>query len=101
MLLDFLDNLLVIVLVDLLFVDLHDAIPLFQACQICWRVGVHFANELTGLALLRMQIEAIASEIGPDLQVALTGLAGRVGNCRRGKKTENICMHTKLKRKSK
>lgn len=67
--LDALHNLSMIFIGDVHRVNLDDFVPFQQASQRCGRVFVNLANELARLGLFRVQVEAIAIEVGPLDQV--------------------------------
>lgn len=71
---DSLHHLLMVLITNINTIDFDDAIALSQSSRLSWRVCVNLANMLARLGPLRMQIEAVALEVGPLLQMAQTWL---------------------------
>ena len=68
--LDLLDHHRVRLRLDVLAVHLDDAVVLPQTARLGRGVRVHAADVLARLVLLRVQVEAVAVEVGPLAQVA-------------------------------
>jgi len=80
--LDPLDDLLVIFVAYVRSVHLHNTVALFQTGQIGWRVLVNLTDVLPRLSLLGVQVEAVAVESLPFLDVTLARPRRIVWNCR-------------------
>ena len=77
---DPLDNLFVILLGDVRSVDLDDPVAFSESGDFGRTSGVDDSDELSGLDLLRVQVEAVAVEVVPFDHVTKPGSGGAFRN---------------------